>query len=217
MGKVQMQPGPDAAKPWPRRIYKLEEMRPYLNPSHSACDVARIVGCGEDHVLITAKRLGLTLKFQQGVPIEQKLLNFSKVNVATGCREWATKSKHIFGYGKVYYQGRSRDAHRVAWLVWCGPIPAGLYVCHRCDNPSCIEPTHLFLGTNAENLSDCKQKGRNARGESCRQAKVTEDDVRNIRNRRAKGERAQALAVEYGLSYATIHDITARKTWKHVE
>lgn len=88
---------------------------------------------------------------------------------APGCWEWTgTKDKH--GYGRVRVDQRKARAHRVAWEAFKGEIPAGLHVLHRCDNPGCVNPEHLFLGTHGDNMRDREAKGRgnrwNAHGQS---------------------------------------------------
>lgn len=91
-------------------------------------------------------------------PIEQRLFGRA-ARAESGCLEFQGYVSK-FGYGFLKLRGRLERAHRVAWMLTHGPIPDGLCVCHRCDNPRCIEPTHLFLGTVAENNRDRHAKGR---------------------------------------------------------
>jgi hypothetical protein len=109
------------------------------------------------------------------------------------------------GYGRCWYKGAKWLAHRAAWDEANGPIPAGLFVCHHCDNRACINPDHLFLGTNADNMQDMRAKGRSSngirpRGEGCTHSKLTEDQVREIRDRAAGGEPQRSIASDYGIS-----------------
>jgi hypothetical protein len=85
---------------------------------------------------------------------------WSKVRKTEGCWEW-TAGTYRKGYGKFSVaRSTNAQAHRVSWQMGSGPIPDGLFVCHHCDNPSCVRPDHLFLGTNRDNVRDCVQKGR---------------------------------------------------------
>jgi hypothetical protein len=109
-------------------------------------------------------------------------------------------------------------ASRISYLIHFGEVPAGMAVCHKCDNPSCTNPDHLFLGTQADNVADMERKGRARKrgkpGTEHRQAKLTDQDVRDIR---AGGASDAANSIKYGVSRATIHAIRVGKTWRHVK
>lgn len=98
-----------------------------------------------------------------------RLIRASRLNDATGCMEWQL-TKDRLGYGRLKVQLGSRDdfrttsAHRYAYEIWIGPIPDGMNVLHKCDNRSCINPNHLFLGTQQDNIRDMHAKGRGPRG-----------------------------------------------------
>lgn len=122
-----------------------------------------------------------------------------------------------FGYGQTYTGGRNKarvkiSTHRLAWITAYGPIPDGQWVLHRCDVPTCINPAHLFLGSNLENIADMVSKRRHAHGERNGGAKLTPDQVREIRA--AQGVYQRDLAKRYGVSQTTIHSIRAGHTWK---
>ncbi|ODT75487.1 MAG: hypothetical protein ABS69_10730 [Nitrosomonadales bacterium SCN 54-20] len=149
--------------------------------------------------------------------MSEYLKQYSKPNVETGCVEW-TGSKNKDGYGKVGINvGKmSEKAHRAAWEIAKGRIPDELLVLHKCDNPSCINPDHLFLGTNAENMADRNAKGRQAfqKGELSGKAKLTEDQIKQIR----EDSRFQKdIALDYGVARTTISAIKNRYNWTHVE
>jgi hypothetical protein len=136
------------------------------------------------------------------------------------CWLWSASVFAKLGYGMFYLGQRQLEAHRYSWELHNGEIPAGMWVLHRCDNRLCVNPGHLFLGTPADNVADCKKKGRQARGEKNSRAKLTEEQVREIRRRYERGWRtAQSggvLAREFGVSPSTISQIVRGKHWKHI-
>lgn len=136
------------------------------------------------------------------------------------CWEW-TAARNEFGYGCILVEGRKVLAHRVCWELECGPIPPGLSVCHRCDNPPCNNPAHLFIGEHIDNMRDRDRKGRlnPGRGERARGAartRLTWDDVRAIRARYAANPilLRHELATEYGIDQTAVERIVAGKTWR---
>lgn len=126
------------------------------------------------------------------------------------------------GYGRLNCGGRYVLAHRLSYEIHYGPIPKGLLVCHSCDNPPCIRPDHLFLGTAKENSADMWAKGRQRqgaiyRGSRSTNAKLTESQVATIRARYATGGVTQyEIAAEYGVSQATVKELLNFETWRHV-
>lgn len=113
------------------------------------------------------------------------------------------------GYGMLNRTGVSHLAHRAAWEVVHGPIPDGLCVLHSCDNPPCINPSHLFLGTQLDNMRDRTNKGRQGRGN----AKLTDEHVRAIR---AATGTQKSIAQQFGIDDSSVSDIRAYRSWKHV-
>ncbi len=163
-------------------------------------------------------KCGLILRRKEFPPSK---LFWEKVEVKTPevCWPWIGKSKANFGYGMFRLNGRVHNAHHAAWLLTNGPIEAGLFVLHKCDNPPCCNPAHLFLGTQKDNMIDKSNKGRAdyPKGEQHPRAKVTDQDVKAIRAApRSYGARRR-LAAQYGISKETVDSITERKTWKHVK
>jgi hypothetical protein len=157
---------------------------------------------------------------------------WEKVEKTDGCWLWkGTRDKA--GYGHIYSREKRRPdrAYRVAYELEHGPIPPDMYVCHSCDNPSCVRPDHLFLGTAADNTADCVAKGRNnrgerngsrlyperhPRGEAHPMAKLTDDKVRAMREAYANGATQAALTRSFGVSAAVVHHVVHRITWTHV-
>ena len=105
-------------------------------------------------------------------------------------------------------------AHRFAWYEANGPIPDGLLVLHKCDNPPCINVEHLFLGTHADNVADMVAKGRSTKGKL---TTLTTKDVYEIRTKRSNGTLLTQLAKDYGVSSMQISRIARHKQWKHIQ
>jgi len=131
----------------------------------------------------------------------------------TGCWNW-TAFVNSQGYGAFSLDGKAIVAHRVSYMMFVGPIPAEICVCHKCDNPGCVNPDHLFLGTRADNMRDKVVKGRQARGENQGNARLTESVIRAIR----EDSRLQKdIASDYGVTQKHIGQIKLRRCWVHVE
>lgn len=145
--------------------------------------------------------------------IEQKLISMRSVNEITDC--WIYTGRiNKDGYGRI---GKSAVAHREAYRLWVGQLVKGLYVCHTCDNPACINPKHLFLGTPLKNVADKVAKNRQAVGGKGIASKLTAEQVIEIRTRYSQGGISQAkLASEYGVKSNAIGAIVRGKSWKHV-
>lgn len=141
---------------------------------------------------------------------------WARVDTTGDCWTY-TGPKNRLGYGVAGHKAlpdRSRFAHRYAWQVTNGPIPEGMRVLHRCDNPPCVNPDHLWLGTIADNNRDRKVKGRSSRGQASHLAKVDVDTVRAIRAERVLTQRQ--MAAKYGIHRSQVQRIVYRVDWAHV-
>ena len=131
------------------------------------------------------------------------------------CWRWWGVTSSV-GYGYFQYRNQCVFAHRLSYELHFGPIPESYFVCHKCDNRSCCNPKHLFVGTPADNTADMMAKGRNVRGELVRGSKLKEQDVKEIRMLRASGMKLKPIAERYGISCSNVVDIAKHQTWKHV-
>ena len=153
-------------------------------------------------------------------PVAERFWEKVRIGGIAECWEW-TRSFLSSGYGAFAINTQPQGAHRVAYELTYGEIPKGTghhgtCVLHRCDNPRCCNPHHLFLGTHAENMRDCssKKRKRAAAGEQHCNAKLTEKQVREIRAN--SNVRYVHLAVRYGVTDATIGHIRTGRTWRHL-
>lgn len=142
---------------------------------------------------------------------------WSKVTKTEGCWLW-TASKRTSGHGNFKVGRRAIPAQRVAYELCVGPIPEGLFVCHKCDNPPCVNPEHLFLGTHADNMRDKVAKGRQSapKGEKHRLAKFTDAQVLEVRALYSGGADVLELADKYHVDDMTMCNLLRRKTWRHL-
>lgn len=138
-----------------------------------------------------------------------------------GCWEWVGAKSKEGGYGCAWIRGKREKSHRLAYELCVGKIPDGMLVCHKCDNPPCSNPSHLFLGTNLDNSKDCTNKGRNRRerGEDRYNAKLSGSEIAMIRMRyrfRGGKDSGCSLAKEFGVAKTMISAIVKNKKWRHI-
>jgi len=141
----------------------------------------------------------------------------------TATHWWYLGARDPDGYGRICEGGAAvrgakyLRAHRAAWIVTYGPIPDGMQVLHKCDEPQCVRPEHLFLGTNLDNVADRESKHRNRFGERHGNAKLTDQAVREIRDVYfAGGISQEKLGKAYGVDQTIISDVVLYNYWRHV-
>ena len=171
---------PDIARGWCHKHYKRWQMNGTLVPI-----TAR--GCGD--------------------PWERFRLQTKRAS--NGCLEW-TGPMSSKGYGQTKWGYRFYSAHKFSWVLHHGEVPSGLFVCHQCDNPKCVDPKHLFLGTPKENMQDARSKGRMANGDQHWNAKLNWVLVEEIR---LSTESAKSIAARLGVSFSTIYRIRKNSAW----
>ncbi len=145
------------------------------------------------------------------------------------CWEW-TGNKHKRGYGKFWVDGRTDLAHRFSWVLHNGQVPESMFICHHCDNPSCVNPSHLFCGTPMDNRKDMVSKNRHYHGERHYLkhspervsgelnflSKLKDQDVLDMRRRHRNGETVSEISKDFDVTKANIYCIVNRVTWKHI-
>ncbi len=147
-----------------------------------------------------------------GASVAERLAVWSEPDLNGGCLLWTGAVSHG-GYGRLFVGKSVCAAHRLSWEVANGPIPAGLHVLHRCDNPPCINPDHLFLGTPADNAADRERKGRGARNW---RAKLTAENVLAITEQLGRGRDVAYVANDFGVHRSTIYAISTGRRWGDV-
>lgn len=161
-----------------------------------------------------------TGKWKIGEPIEDRFHRKYIKNAATGCWIWNGTLAGRPLYGRFWTGTRHIRAHRYSYEHFVGPITLGMLVCHKCDVPLCVNPDHLFLGTQTDNMRDKFRKGRaNIKfGVEASTAKLTEKDVLEIREIYASGTKRSYPDVgrKYGVHWSTIRYIVLRITWPHI-
>ncbi len=213
-----------------------------LSPRLCAC------GCGQP---VTSRRKFVTFIWGHHMrvkfpPLEARFwARIDKTSHPGGCWVW-TGIRNVGGYGVLSYRlpnGKCHNhgAHRFSYELHNGPIPDGLFVCHHCDNPACVNPAHLFLGDHRANGLDCIRKNRHGavthpecqprgdkngsrlhpeklrRGELASKAKLTSDQVREIRRRLKSSEATyRELSIEFHVTAQAIRAIELKKSWRHI-
>lgn len=148
----------------------------------------------------------------------------ANANASNGCWLWSGSLSLGYGVITVGHRSKKLKAHRVSWQLHFGDIPSGMFVCHRCDVPACVNPLHLFLGTNRDNLEDMTRKGRRVspersarRGTENGRAILCEDDVQAIRHLcSSKTLFQKSIAVIFQVSEVTIEHISRKVKWRHL-
>jgi hypothetical protein len=189
------------------------------------CDCGKLHGSLMHHVMSGATkscgcygREALAANRQKPATLFERFKKHVRI-ADSGCWIWHGKKNHG-GYGLIPHIGGAggpcKQAHRVSYEIYNGTIGEGLFVCHECDNPSCVNPTHLFAGTAKENTQDAIRKGRMSVGEANPRAKLTADSVREIRLLLLNGLDHDGIATKYGVSVSTISCIARGRAWKSV-
>lgn len=215
---------PTAARGWCQMHYV--RWKNHGDPHHVTVRVrptCSVEGCNEPHnakgyCLVHYMRLknaGSTdLVNPASLPVEQAFSHYVGPATATGCTEWLG-ARNRQGYGRIVRGDNQMAAHRVSYELHKGPIPDGLLIRHTCDNPPCVNPDHLLIGTVRDNSQDSIERGRHAHGETAGPTKLNEDQVKEIIQ--LKGRMTQREIGElYGISREAVSGIHTRRNWKHL-
>jgi len=136
----------------------------------------------------------------------------------TGCWLWIGT---VQGgrYGAIWHQGKFWAAHRVSYEIVHGPIPDGMKACHKCDTPMCVNPRHLFIGTQRDNVLDMfnKRRGNRCMGEKHLKAKITERQALDILDMSKQGQSRQEIVKKTGISWGIVSGLVLGTTWKHLK
>lgn len=154
-------------------------------------------------------------RYGEATPKDRLLYYTNVPEDPNACWIWQAH-KNPAGYGDFYIEDVRYSAHRTSYEVFNGPIPKGVHVLHRCDNPSCVSPRHLFLGDAKVNSDDKRKKWRHIYGKKQWRAKLTDEKVRQIRELAKQGVHVNEIAMRFGMTQAPIRDVICRRSWKHV-
>lgn len=153
------------------------------------------------------------------IPYEKRFWNKVDRRSEEECWNWTGCSRRAGSYGLIFVNKATgyMSAHRASWAMANGPIPDGMFVLHRCDNQRCVNPGHLFIGTQLDNSNDKVSKGRHIVGARTRFVKLTEEQVLTIRLIRNMTTKTYAeLSAEFGVTKSAICSLVNRKSWKHI-
>ena len=194
-------------------------------------DGIRLVANDNLHITPICDNITRTLSQERGMAaISKSFWDHVDIGESDECWEWQ-RSKTPNGYGRLRYTIERNKytnlyAHRYAWELVNGPIPDGMFILHKCDNPSCVNPSHLYLGTQSDNIRDRVIRGRNGHppedtpkrvGSQVSVARFKEEEIPVIRDLYASGKISiRGLARKYDVSPSVIHSIIHRVTWKHI-
>lgn len=187
--------------------------------SGTETQIEKTVGGQEEEVAKVRKPIKAGGKGNPFTKEQKREIFWTLVKKSDGCWTWIG-SLDRNGYGRFKNRPHSDLAHRFAYVDTFGEIPKGMCVLHRCDNPPCVNPFHMFIGTRADNIADCISKGRNSRkafpGSTNPNAILNEPYVMRIKKMLSEGIRQQQIADTFGVKKGTINNIAQGTTWKHV-
>jgi len=194
-----------------------------MAPPRKAVPAKTCLACGSPYVRATdetpgkfarRKYCGLECARKPRKTSTRELIRtLAVIDPVTGCWEWQGSKAN--GYARMWDSGKGARASRVVWRLFKGEFDAALHVLHRCDNPGCVNPDHLFLGTHQDNMDDRDAKGRlkHSRGSRHPNAKLTEEQVRAIRSDPRVG---RLVAADYGVAEVTIQAVRSGRNWGHL-
>lgn len=145
---------------------------------------------------------------------KERLLSAIEMDPNSGCWLWTKALDH--GYGRIRVNGKDARAHRASYKIFRGEIPIGMFVCHKCDTPACVNPDHLFLGYAKENHLDMENKGRMPIGNNHKSSVLSENQVLEIHKRYSSRESVDRIASDYGVHPQTVRAIGLGRNWKHI-
>lgn len=159
-------------------------------------------------------------KYRKKTLMERFLRSFSKEE-GSSCWNWLLHlDRDGYGHMTIRYENGdilNKKSHRMAYSLLVGEVPDGMSVCHKCDNPKCVNPDHLFLGTQQDNMNDKQNKNRHHFGEKHPMAKLKEEDVSSIKFKANSGSTHDSIAKEYGVCRQTISRIVSGSGWANLD